>query len=270
MFDNVKDILSRKVYGIPVIFLAVIAVGAMVWYLNRTASEDVAAEETSDGETTDDTEGDTALYDVASFTAAASEADTDDDDVAETNESWRKSAYTYLTSTKGNSPIAVEAALTAYLNGDVLTAQQAAMVDMAILYLGRPPAGPSSPSSVTASTSIATRQGTPPTNHTVKGTTDNSLAKLSRLYWSQSTPDTVDQLVAANGSLPSPRGTLAVGTVVRIPKRTNPKFTKVTAKYRTLPQIAKRAGISQATIQNLNPGVATASNLPIGKRIQIA
>lgn len=267
MIENLKNILTQKFYGIPVFILAIAGVAAMVWFLNRGVGSTDTTE--PDGEETTDVEGDAVGYDVPTFSATESAAITEESaTVASTNKSWFDSAYSWLTASKGYTGTETEAALTAYLNGDALSAQQSTMVNLVISQLGRPPAGPASPSSVSVDNSPAAKQGTPPTVHTVRGTRDNSLSALTRLYWGLSSVDARDQLRAANLSLVSDTG-LEPGTKVTIPVRTNPKFVVVKGKINTLPIIAKRAGISQAKIQALNPGMATASTLRADTRVQI-
>lgn len=267
--ESIKSLLTQKILGIPVYLVVVAAIGVMVWFLNR--GTDTASTTTEpDGEESTDVAGDISLADVPTFTANASDTDTTEDDstVVDSNAAWRSAAYLWLTATKSYKPLEVEPALTNYLNGDALTSSQATMINEVVAQLGRPPAGVAAPSAVGEYTGPAKRQGTPPLTHTVEGTRDNSAAALSRLYYGQSTPATRNQIRAANGSLASV-DSMAVGTKVRIPKRANPKYFRVTAKINTLPLIAKRAGISQATIQNLNPGVATVSPLKVGTRVQV-
>lgn len=266
-WESIKDVLMSKVFGVPVALLAVVGFAGMVYFLNRTGSSSETAD-TAVGEDTEDASGDVEYYDPPTFVANESESTEETTVTTSSNETWRQTAYAWAVGTKSFDPLMVEAGLSAYLAGEQLTAKQNEMIQAVLVQFGRPPAGPAGTSTVATFTGPATSQGTPPLTHTVKGTMDDSLAELARLYWGVGTNEAINQLRAANPTLPSTSG-ISTGTAVKVPAHRNPSFYRTTKEVNTLADVARAKGLSQVTVFNLNPTIARTKELPVGTKVQV-
>lgn len=228
----------------------------------------------SSGDTTDtgeDSGHDPGLdpADTADFGFQANPAPTYPSGLADTttvdnNEAWLKRGTEWAGLTGVATPGNAQLALQHYLNGDDLTWEEGQIRDAVIRQFGAPP------ESVTIGSTgaePAKRQGTPPTQHTVKGSTDNDYTSLIRLYYGGVTNDKVDLLQAANMSLGS-KGPFPVGTRVMIPAYHAPVYHIVKSKSATLSEIAAKHGTSVAVLRVLNDGIS--NTVKKGKKVRIA
>lgn len=262
--DKLKALTSKKVAGVPVVYIAAIVAVVILYMAIRSkptpdpAAEDAAA---SDGA---DTEGD-ASYDVVSqqpvflvpstTTAAATP-------VEFTNDAWGKQAIEWLIA-QGNDPSLSSSAITKYLASDNLTFQEGSLRDDAVKQFGLPPEGLST-SRTLGYKGPASAQGVPPTDHTVRGKSDDTFKELARLYYGSENADYVAQLRARNSTAREP---LAVGTTVRIPEAHNPKYYRATASTRSLYAIARKNAVAPSKVENLNPGMKFP--VKVGTRVRV-
>ena len=137
-------ILSRKVLGIPVLYIAIVLVLALAFYAWRAKSSSDSAPAADTGDDTADEGGAadvSALYPIApTGTVYAGQPQSAVTDNAEYygNAQWLAKAVMGMAA-KGKSPGEVQIALQAYLNGDHLTYDQAMIRDQAIKDHGFPP-----------------------------------------------------------------------------------------------------------------------------------
>jgi hypothetical protein len=265
--DKFREFLGRKLYGIPMPVIVLVGV-AGAWYLAKTltgsgtaATDTTAATDDTSGLTGGDATPTEQPVMVANTPASTV---TDSGTTALGNDSWSHNAQAWLISAHGASIGDAQAAIENYLNGDPLSYAQGQLRDLAVKQFGLPPEGAGGISSVGAYSGPATRQGTPPTTHTVKGASDNTYGELARLYYGRNDAASIRYLQAANRTIAS----LTVGTKVKIPAWHNPKYYKATSAHRTLTSIAGKNGVATAAILALNPGMKFP--VAIGTRVRVA
>lgn len=180
--------------------------------------------------------------------------------MADTDELWKRRAIDWLRQNGYSLDLATRA-ITKYLDGELLTTEEARARDAAVNVYGIPPESvPGTATEPTAPTKTPTtpvysgpaaKQGSPPTKHTVRGTSDDSIGELARLYYGVSGTGGVNALIRAyNPTLNEP---FRPGTVVVIPKLTEPRYYKANSAHRNLFDIARKNGISPAMVKGLNP-----------------
>lgn len=175
-----------------------------------------------------------------------------------TNDTWASKGAVWAANDSTLSQEGVTAsvalgALTKYLNGTDRSYDEQAIVDAVIKANGLPP------ESINPAGKIGLQQAVKqftvfPGKHTVKGTQDDTYKELCKLYYNNFEVPTINLMRGANPSLPSD-GPFPAGTVVNVPVLHAPKFMTSTAALNTLTTIAKKNGISTATLQYLNPGM---------------
>lgn len=181
----------------------------------------------------------------------------------DTNDLWAARCIEYLTAAYGVD--VSTSAIHKYLNSETLTSQEAQARDSAIRIYGYPPESipdtstaptPTPPKPVIPATPVytgpASKQGTPPCTHTVKGTSDNTYSELAILYYGYQNAASDLEIASRNPSHPQGKG-LPVGAKIYIPAHVDPKYFTATSSTRTLPNIAKKNGVTEANVQNLNP-----------------
>ena len=265
MDDNgIKGIISSKVGGIPVWGIAIVALGGMVWYLNKgtttTPSSDTVSSDTSSDITSDtapiSTTGDST---IASSTSEVTQTST--------NADWQKSAMQLIVPL-GLDRSVVESGIAKYLAGDGLTWDENTAINAIITKIGPPPEGTGGVSAVAKNNAAAKRQGTPPVQHTVKSSNEDSYAKLAQLYWGRSDTAAINQLREDNPSYSTATG-FDIGTVIHVGKYRNPSYYVTTSKVRTLAAVAAHNGLTQPQIMALNPTLKYGVNLKIGEKVQV-
>jgi len=263
--EKFQALMRKKVAGIPVLYIA-LAVAAVMLYAairyrpvtEETEPTDAQAIDTGG----DDVSGDYAgtvqqpvfsSAPVASVTAVV---------VEDTNEAWGRRAVEWLVSSGATLSLATSA-ITKYLNADTLSQAEGILRDKAVKQFGIPPEGLIA-TSTAGYAGPATRQGTPPCKHTVKGKSDNSFAELSLLYFGLNNADAINQMHSANPSLVEP---LRVGQVVQIPAFHTPRYYTATSATRTLYAIASKNGTTPAKVQALNPRMVFP--VKVGTRVRV-
>lgn len=250
--EDVKSVSRKKIAGIPVLYLA-FAVAAVILFLAMRVkpATDTAA---TDAESTDTTDGGDSLSgDMGEpvVTNPVFVANPTTQTVAEnTNDLWARQAIQWLISSGATVSEATNA-IQKYLSGDTLSYREGELRDKAVTEFGLPPEDIVSGKTL-GYKGPASKQGEPPTTHTVKGTSDNSYEELARLYYGLSGSDPINFLRSRNASLVEP---FAVGTRVTIPVWKNPRYYRATSATRTLYAIARVESTTPSAIQALNPGM---------------
>lgn len=248
-----QEIVSKKVAGVPVVyiagaFVAVLVVVAIKMKPTVTAEDDATPNQPA--EELDAAEDYSSLATTGTVTvvqAATPEAET----TTATNEQWGRSAVEYLVSENMATPSEAEAAIYHYLQGADLSYSEGQLKDAAIRKLKLPPEP--LPNVGTVGSQPAQKQiGILPGVHKVKGVNDDGLTKLAQLYYGRSDLPYTTLLSAANPKLPR-YGHYAVGTTVNIPAYREPKW--YTAGSRDAKTIAAKNGTTTQTLTLLNPGM---------------
>jgi hypothetical protein len=271
---DIKTLSARKVAGIPVIYLGLLFVAVALYSaikMKSGSSAPAAADPTATGDITGDTGVDTSQpvfqatptitqpSGVVTSVTATSGPDTD--------ELWKRRSIDWLRQNGYTLDVATSA-ITKYLAGDPLSTVEAQARDKAVQQFGLPPESVPGTSTVAnpapdpVSTPVdvpttpnwngpASRQGTPPCNHTVKGTSDNSFGELARLYYGQWGGGNAILIRSHNIGVPEP---IPIGTVVHIPRHVNPEYYRATSATRTAVAIARKNGLTVSRLHVLNPG----------------
>jgi hypothetical protein len=260
---NIKEWSRKKVIGVPLLYWGLAAAAVLAYVAYKTKST-VTGGDSGDGTATGDTSaeagsggaaGDLSSLNTTGTVVVQPQTQPVADAVEETNDTWLQAAVDYVVNdakiaTYGDA----QAALVAYLNGDDLTFDQGKIRDAALSKVKLPPEGVAK-IGVTG-TAPAQKQFTSfPGKHTVKGTNDNTAAKLATLYYGNGDALHADRISELNTTLGPNSSTFSVGTVVSIPPWTTPAYYTVTGKngdtYYTY--IASKHGVSVAMLQALNP-----------------
>jgi hypothetical protein len=258
---NFNEIASKKVAGIPVLYLAggFVVILAVVAYRMKTTSG-VAEPDTSNAEDAGAVAGESdAAADYSGLATAGTvtvvqSAQNDIQKEVYTNSDWEQDAIAYLVSEKSVSGVDAQVAVNKYLDGSDLTYEQKQWIDACIAKLKAPP------DSVGAIGTIGTQPGQKqfsnfPGKHTVKNQNDNTPSKLAGLYYGSGSVDKARLIAGANSALGAPGVTYAPGTVVTIPAYHDPVWYKVTGRGDTTAKgVASRNGIMETTVRVLNTG----------------
>jgi hypothetical protein len=283
-----KEIARKKVAGVPVIYLAggfVVILGIVAYKMKSTATPPATGDEstTTDNVPTDgasDASGMAGDYSGLSTTGTvivSPQQTTTEDAVKETNDTWERSAVTYLIESKLATPGDAQSAISHYLSGNDLSFDEGKLRDAAITKLKLPPE-PLSGIGTTGQAPAQKQFTNFPGKHTVKGNNDNSPYRLANLYYgtgpnsdptqvSQGWVEDANHIVEMNTALGPVTTTYPIGTVVNIPQKVTPVYHTTRANYRYFSAIAAANGMSQAQIQALNPSLANPA--PIGVRVRV-
>jgi hypothetical protein len=269
---NFQEIASKKVAGVPVLYLAAafVAILAFVaWRMKPSAPEE---EPTGDEGTTPDnapTGEDDVDYSglntngtvtVVQGPPVAEEA------TKQTNDDWERAAVDYLVDAKLATPSEAQNAIRKYLEGNDLSFEEGALKDKAIMKLKLPP----EPLTTLGNVGQAPGQkqfSNYPGRHTVKGSNDNTASKLAMIYYNSGSSPYAAEIVAANSALGPSGTTYAPGTSVTIPKWTGIRYYKTTKSTLWPSQVAAKNGLSYAQIIALNPGKTAPYKL--GEKIRV-
>jgi hypothetical protein len=258
---NFKELASKKVAGIPVLYLAgaFVVILAVVAYRMKSTSG-VDATDTSNPEDAGAVAGESdAATDYSSLATTGTvtvvqSAQNDVQTAVYTNSDWSRDAIAYLVSEKNVSGVEAQVAVNKFFDGSDLSYEEKQWIDACIVKLKAPPDG------VGSVGIIGTQPGQKqfsvfPGKHTVKNTNDNSPSKLAALYYGSGAIEKARLIAGANSALGAPGVTYAPGTVVTIPAYHEPVFYKVTGvNDTTAKKVAAKNGISEATVRILNTG----------------
>lgn len=164
--SKASGILKRKILGIPVIYLAIVFVGALALYAWRAKSSAAPADESTavDEEAAADDGAavvDGSLYPISPTGTVYAQAPTAVEDNVEYfgNDQWLQKAVAGLVA-KGKNPGEVQNALQAYLAGEDMSYAQGLIRDEAVKAYGLPPE--SFRAGVSAAKPVATPKPTKP------------------------------------------------------------------------------------------------------------
>jgi phage tail protein X len=258
-------ITDKKVAGVPVVYLGggFVAALALYAYHTKPASDQIGQDDATAGDNA--TEGDAGAAVTPSNTpfvantqpinnsTAAGSPDTTPAFVQDTNTAWVQRATSWIVTGGIAGPADTQTALNKYVNGENLSFNEGKIRDAAVKQFGIPPE-PIQPGGTERYAGPAVRQGTPPLTHTVKGTSDDTLAELSNLYYRTGSHDYIVTIYAANPGIPL-AGSIPTGTKVRIPAVHHPRWYRARAGAINEWQIAAKVHSTPAAILGYNPGL---------------
>lgn len=210
-----SQIMSRKIAGVPVVYIAggaVFVLAIIAWRAKSTPAAPEQQQAAPEDTTADDATPPAVYPEMPKGTVvAASPTDNADSNTSiSSNAEWLKRGVMFLSEKGGESPGEAHLALSAYLDGNQLTYQQGIMRDKVIRELGMPP---DPPTPGTTAPDVGRSQGPLPRAHTVKNVNENSAAKLAMIYYNRSDAFAVSAITSAN----SGRSTYNVGDAVQVP-----------------------------------------------------
>lgn len=267
-----QEVARRKVFGIPLLYIAgaFVIILAIVAYKMKPSTPPADATDASatgvdtDGKATDESSyaglATNGTVVVAPQQPAAEEA------TQETNDTWLRAAITEVNKAKIATAGDAQAALSKYLSGDNLSFDEGKIRDYALEHVGIPP----EPLYQIGTVSEAPAQkqfSLFPGTHVVKGSNDNTPAKLAQLYYGNSDAAHVNSIVAHNFNLGPATTSYSVGTKVSIPEWTTPRYYTVQKGYQYPTPIAAKNGIQYAQLLGLNPGVTFP--VAIGTKVRV-
>lgn len=274
-----KSLASKKVAGIPVLYLAaavVVVFAVWAWQMKSSPTEEATGDENTTAENVPSDGEDLAAADYSGLngsgtvTVVQQATPTETESVKQTNDDWLRAGVAYLVERKEATAGEAQVALTNYIEGNDLTYEQGQLRDSALAKLGLPPEPITSLGSVGSQTvAPAQRQFSLfPGKHTVKGTNDNSASKLASLYYGNGDANHALKIVATNVRYGN-GASYPVGTVIAIPAWKEPRYVTVTKTTRTPTIIAAKNGIQGGApiIEALNPGKSTP--YAVGTKIRI-
>lgn len=271
---NVASLTSKKVAGIPVIFLvlgvAVIALyGALRLKPSASLDEEIPVDDVAGDGDVDTSQpvfaATPVIYQPSGVqTSVSSTPGPDSDDL------WKRRAIDWLRQNGYTLDVAT-AAINKYLAGEMLSTTEAQARDAAVRQFGLPPEDVPSTSTEPKPTPTtpnyngpAARQGTPPCRHIVKGTSDDSYGELAMIYYGHTGEGQIRLLKSYNPGVPAP---FPKGKSIQIPRLVDPKYYTATSATRTASAIAQKNGTTAARVKNLNPE----KNFPVraGVRVRV-
>lgn len=265
-----KALARRKFIGVPLIYWALAAVTILAYVAWKLKPVSSGPDEVDTGDVGSETgaAGDlsalntTGTVVVQPTTQPVAEAE------EETNEKWLRAAVNYLVSDAKVATVGeAQLALATYLDGGDLDFNQGSLRDKAVLKLGLPPEG--LPGVGKTSGAPARKQFSNfPGKHTVKGSSDNTPAKISQLYYGTADDKHVNRLVELNTKLGPATTTYQTGTVVNVPVYTLENYYTVTGKNKDqyFTMLAGKFGLTVPMLQALNPTLT--QPIPIGTKVR--
>jgi hypothetical protein len=290
--DKLRELMSRKVFGVPVMALAALFAGALLYAAFKMKSS-VSDEELTDASATDtDTEMATGDGDDSNeqpaFIVPGSRLNTggvssDTGTVPEvpgvavptTNDLWRAEVTSWL-SGQGLSGTDAAMLMANYFNGVSMTAENSAWINKAIAKFGQPPEGPpdyvslpttpgqvpevplpAGPSQeqrqVTYAKSHGGKQFSGTGKHFVQGTHgDTTFVGLAKLYYGDSRMGVRIKAQSYNAGYREP---FPKHRIVYIPAYVTPRYYTIPRTGRTdKAWVAAKNGTTVSTLEKLNPG----------------
>lgn len=252
-----KAIARKKVLGVPVIYLALAAVSVLAYYAWKlkpaTAPSSDEPADTNDAGAEPGSGSDLSALNTTGTVVVQPTLNPVADTVEETNEKWLQSAIDYVVTEKKMTTYgtALEA-LSKYLDGDDLSFEEGQIRDAAIGKLKLPPEGTAKVGKT--GTAPAQKQfSTFPGKHIVKGSNDNTPAKIAQLYYGNADVLHVNKIVAENFRLGEATTTYPVGTSLYIARWVNPSYYTSNSSARSANLIGAKNGISGEAVAALNP-----------------
>lgn len=233
-----RGFLSRKVFGVPAVYLAggfVAILAVLAWRMKPSAQDSTtpdAASAASDGAdlaASGPVLADGTVYPTmpsGSVTGTPAPAETDPELANQsipTNDAWLVKGVAFLIQ-KGYGPGDAQAALQLYLDGSALSYDQGVMRDLVIKEYGIPPTPPQIGSTAAQP---ARTQGPVPRLHVVKNANEDSLAELAMLYYGRNDAFAISAIQKAteNAGLGGRTSGFEVGTAIYIPLLPSPATT---------------------------------------------
>lgn len=286
---DIKSLTEKKVKGIPVIYIILVVVvialaGAIK--LKPAKSADAAGDSTDEPDTAGD------LPDTSQPVFSATPTLTQPTGTAgsvsstampDTDSLWSRRAIDWLRQ-NGYSLEVATSAITKYIGGQPLSTTEAAARDKAVQQFGLPPetipdtsttVDTPTPDPVVDPTDLpttpnyngsASKQGVPPLNHIVKGTSDDTFSELSQLYYGMVGNGSIN-LIQSYAPQYGRYQAIPVGTSVHIPRFVDPKYYVATSATHTAAAIAAKNGTTRERILGLNDTL----NFPVkaGTRVRV-
>lgn len=286
--EKLKALMSRKVAGIPVVALAALLMGALLYAAFKMKSTPDTEEPTDASATDTDTEqsaGDgTDANEQPAFIVPGSRLNTGGIDtgtvpevpgmaVPTTNDLWKSEVQTWLVG-QGVAPVKAAAVVSNYFNGVSMSGEDSALLNKAIVKFGFPPEG--APDYVSLPSAPTPEGPTPPApnleatqvayaknhggkqfsgssgKHFVQGSKDNTFAELARLYYGDANGAIRIKIASYNAGYREP---FPAHRVVYIPPYVSPRWYKVPKTGRTdVKYIAGKNGTTEDALRKLNPG----------------
>jgi LysM repeat protein len=284
--DKYKELLNRKVFGVKVLYLALlfVAVLAFVAYKMKNAGVDAGAQDSTDtpaDDTTGDlgTDGGALVTPTNSSLGIPSSNGTTTNPVytppatpeAPTNDTWMRMGIDWLIK-QGVPSDQATGALQAYLAGDQLSYEQGKLRERVITQFGLPPEIPQSGGTANKPTTpkpppkVTPGIQKPPTTF-VTTASINTLTEIAQKFYGSSNDRYVDLLQAHNMNI-GRHGPYKVGTRVYVPVKSEPRYFTATKSKRTLGAIAAASGVSTAVIKELND--KTHFPVAVGHKVRVA
>lgn len=277
--DKLKALMSRKIGGVPVLYLVaglVIVLAVVAWRMKPAA--DVADEQLGAEDGGEPVDGDGDGGPVPPFVANPPPAytvpspDPNGTPTADDNDKWMRRSIEWLAGQGHASADVATIALQKYLGGEQLSVAEGKLRDLAIKHFGLPPDIPTSGGTETPApvpnTPVPVRY-IAPGYHTVTGPSNDSYTDMARLFYGRTDNDAIDLIQSYNVSH-GHQGPFPVGTRFWIPKYQAPKYVKATANMRTTAQIiAKNPPLNSVKmLQELNDGMKFP--VAVGTRVRVA
>lgn len=276
---NFKELAQKKLFGIPVLYLAaggVIILAVIAWRMKATPTEEtagVAPEDSIDG-----IEGVAvsptnpyAGYNTSGTVVVAPTTPEAEEPVQLDNDAWVKQGAEWATNAKKASGTVAYTTLTKYVSGEDMSYEEGELVNAVIAEKGQPPEPIGKVGAISDQPARKQFSGSNGT-HVVKGTNDNTAAKLATLYYGNSDSLRIAQY---NTSLGTATTTYPVGTKVTIPSYVTPYYYTVNGKARRgqtkndqwFQTIGAIHGASAAMISAINPNLS--EPIKVGTKVRI-
>jgi hypothetical protein len=281
-----QELAAKKVLGVPVLYLAagfVTILAIVAWRMKSTSDTDTSgidaansvagADQTSENDSAAvlagmEADGSYSGY-VTNGTVVVQPTPstaTETTPAIADNGAWVKAGAEWLVAQKKASGTEAVSALSKYVDGNDLSFDEGALVNLAIQEKGQPPESLGKIGIV--NTAPAQKQfNNYPGTHTVKGANDNTPAKLAALYYGNSDALHSNKIAASNLALGPVGTTYNVGTKVAIPAYANPRYAIVDAKHIWPGQLASANGLSYTQFLALNPGLI--APYKVGSKVRV-
>jgi hypothetical protein len=256
-----QEIAQKKIAGVPVLYLAgaFVAILAIVaWKMKpSTPPEEPRGDESTTPGNVPTDEGDVDYSGLATngtVTVVQGTPATAQDAAKQTNDDWEREAVNFIVDSGLASPGVAQTAIHKYLEGSDLSYEEGQLRDAAIKKLKLPPE-PLYTVGVTGTEPARRQAGTLPGAHTVKGSNDNTAAKLATLYYGNGDAIHAATITAANTRYGPTGTTYPAGTRITIPQWYTPYNYTATKTINTATKIGAKNGLSAAQVQALNPSM---------------
>lgn len=248
---------NKEVFGIKYLYLALLGVGIIAfiaWRIKPVSGDSSEPTAATDENATSEVGGDLgADYSALATTGTVTVQQAGEPTIVtpvtpQTNEKWVRDGVNWLVSkglaTGGNA----QTALQKYVDGDQLSFDEGKLRDAWIAQGGAPPETFSNGGTAAAPPTAPKRNGTPPTTHTVSGTADNTIDKISQLYYGASDNNHTGYVRIHNPQWIG--ATIPVGEKVFVPAYV--KKTYITPRPMTSKEVAAAAKVNGNMVLELN------------------